>query len=101
MRNSGRRPILRIPLVDVDRPKERQPHVAIRAKQMIIEFFGPPGGGKSAIARAVFNELRDRGYATEIALVPPPDRAWSLHAGGFMHATGRLGRAAIDILAMA
>jgi O-antigen/teichoic acid export membrane protein/thymidylate kinase len=68
---------------------------------MIIEFFGPPGAGKTTLARALFNELGNRGYATEMALVHQPARASSLDPGGLGYATGRVSRAVVDFLAMA
>jgi thymidylate kinase len=67
---------------------------------MIVEFFGPPGAGKTTLARALFSELRKRGYATEMALVHQPDRASSLDPAGFGYATGRIVRAATAVLAM-
>lgn len=67
---------------------------------MIIEFFGPPGAGKTTLARALFSELRNRGYAAEMALVHKPDSASSLDPTGFAYAAGRIARGATDVVAM-
>jgi thymidylate kinase len=68
---------------------------------MIIEFFGPPGAGKTTLARALFCELRKRGYATEMALIHQPDRASILDPSGFGYALGRIARGMVNVIAMA
>lgn len=39
---------------------------------MIIEFFGPPGSGKTTFANALADHLRSRGYAVKVALCYRP-----------------------------
>jgi len=68
---------------------------------MIVEFFGPPGAGKTTIARALLQRLREHGYMSEIALIHKPDKIPFYDPGGIMHALGRMLRAIIDIFTMA
>ncbi|QKC92009.1 exopolysaccharide biosynthesis protein [Mesorhizobium sp. NZP2234] len=49
---------------------------------MIIEFFGPPGSGKTTFAHALAEQLRGKGYNAKVALsYKPSTRAGSLDLG--------------------
>ncbi|SHG42907.1 oligosaccharide flippase family protein [Bradyrhizobium erythrophlei] len=67
---------------------------------MIVEFFGPPGAGKTTLARALLCRLRERGYTTKIALVHQPDKVSLFDPGGLGYALGRIGQAIVGVVAM-
>jgi O-antigen/teichoic acid export membrane protein/thymidylate kinase len=67
---------------------------------MIVEFFGPPGAGKTTLANALLRRLRERGHTTEIALVHQPDKLSSFDLGGFGYALVRIGKAVAAVLTM-
>lgn len=49
---------------------------------MIIEFFGPPGSGKTTFAHALVQQLRGKGYDAKVALsYKPSTRAGSFDLG--------------------
>ncbi|RNJ42260.1 exopolysaccharide biosynthesis protein [Mesorhizobium erdmanii] len=49
---------------------------------MIIEFFGPPGSGKTTFAHALAQQLRGKGYHAKVALsYQPSTRAGSFDLG--------------------
>jgi O-antigen/teichoic acid export membrane protein/thymidylate kinase len=68
---------------------------------MIIEFFGPPGVGKTTLAHALLDRLREQGYATEIELTHRPGEVSSLDPCGFGAALRRVSRAMAGVVAMA
>ena len=35
---------------------------------MIVEIFGPPAAGKTTLAHALAGQLRERGFAVDLAL---------------------------------
>ncbi|UVK51336.1 oligosaccharide flippase family protein [Mesorhizobium sp. AR02] len=52
---------------------------------MIIEFFGPPGSGKTTFAHALAQQLRGKGYHAKVALsYKPSTRAGSFDLGIFL-----------------
>jgi O-antigen/teichoic acid export membrane protein/thymidylate kinase len=71
------------------------------AKLMIVEFFGPPGAGKTTLARALLCRLCDRGYTTDSPLIHELDKVSVFDPGGFAYALGRIGQAVVAVIAMA
>jgi len=52
---------------------------------MIIEFFGPPGSGKTTFAHALAQQLRGKGYHAKVALsYKPSTRAAKYDLGIFL-----------------
>lgn len=75
---------------------------------MIIELFGPPGAGKTTLARALTARLQERGYVAELRLsyrpterLPALDPRWAIE-GQCRHAVmRRMRRPITEMLAIA
>lgn len=66
---------------------------------MIVEFFGPPGSGKTTFAHALSDRLRERGCSSAVVLSYQPGRkVSSLDPGGVFAGSRRVGRAILEIV---
>lgn len=56
---------------------------------MIVEFFGPPGAGKTTFARTLAARLRERNYAVDLVLSYRPVEGAPSENGSLSASTGR------------